>query len=585
MVLSAHRYRSLSLLAVGLWWTSNLIGTPRVSAAETEAYQHLAERMDLYFTGEQPRLIESYATPYPPGPDGTLERVTFTYDNALAAMLLVNRGTSDDLRRAKLICDALLWYQQRDPFADGRLRQAYRADQNLLAEATPRSPNGFYNSYTGDMAWAGLAWLTYYERTRAKTYLDAAIKTANVLVERLRELSGRGFYHGLIEREVTVGVPLSRYARLTSATQTVSIPLKEFRSQGLDLKRLRAFSLVFNRTPKVGTITFRDIKLWNSSTKASRLIDDFSDAIPLRNSLGFEIGGIVDIWTHPSGKVITWNSADGTIDWWYSLLADLKDTSRLDGSGYTHLVLGLAGGVGGEDFTVELQGFRFPPTPDKARSTEENLAVYVFFKRLFGLTGESRWDKYGGEAANLVKGTLWDATTKRFYAGLFASRTVDRVHLVEDAQSLALLSLGNINRYGAALDWADRTLGWSSDGFTGFDFGFDSTKEARPDGVWFEGTAHMTCAYQVSRVYGGVDFSAFYLNELGRAQQGAMNTNGKGLVAASHHGVTTGFPNFSYYASSHIGATAWYLAALRHYNPLWNTSTETCVPYDPTCAP
>ena len=45
-------------------------------------------------------------------------------------------------------------------------------------------------------------------------------------------------------------------------------------------------------------------------------------------------------------------------------------------------------------------------------------------------------------------------------------------------------------------------------------------------------------------------------------------------MSASHDDVTTGFPYFSYYASPHIGATAWYLACTRELNPFWNIPTD-----------
>ncbi len=432
----------LMLMMTQLAW--DLGTTPTVVAAiaptapdrVTLAYQHLAQRMDVYFSDNRPRLIESYMIPYPPGPPGAnpLAKVAFIYDNAMAVTVFVARGTSDDLRRAKLICDALLWYQNNDPVHDGRLRKAYRSDQDLTTATSPWVPaNDFWISRTGELAWVGLAWLTYYSRDPNVAYLDAAKRIANFVGTRLRDPSGYGFYRG---------------------------------SEYLD---------------------------------------------------------------NPNNK---------------------------------------------------------------SKSTEHNLDLYVFFMRLYDLTGNATWNQYATEAKRFVERVAWDGVGGKFWAGTKWNPgtnvvTLNQTNLPEDQQAWALLALGRVSTYGRVLDWVYNTLRITSDGFQGFDYGInvdplDPWYSPTPDGVWFEGTAHIASAYQVSRTYGGPDYSPLYLGELDRAQQSAQNTNGKGIVAASHDGVTTGFPWFSYYASPHIGATAWYIAAKRHYNPFWNTSTDAPVPHQPT---
>jgi len=97
------------------------------------------------------------------------------------------------------------------------------------------------------------------------------------------------------------------------------------------------------------------------------------------------------------------------------------------------------------------------------------------------------------------------------------------------------------------------------DGFKGFDFNNDT------DGIWFEGTAHMIIAYQI---LGDRTQSNLYLDELRNAQKEASNTNGKGLVAASHDSVSTGF-DWIYDARLHTGATAWFIFGETGYNPYW----------------
>jgi len=128
--------------------------------------------------------------------------------------------------------------------------------------------------------------------------------------------------------------------------------------------------------------------------------------------------------------------------------------------------------------------------------------------------------------------------------------------------------------YRRALSWAEQYCRFESDGFIGFDFNCEhidpdpeSDSVVKPDGVWFEGTAQMALAYKINNEF---DQAEFYLSELRRAQLEATNANGKGIVAASHDGVTTGF-SWEYFSRLHIGATAWYILAEQGFNPYWGT--------------
>lgn len=105
-------------------------------------------------------------------------------------------------------------------------------------------------------------------------------------------------------------------------------------------------------------------------------------------------------------------------------------------------------------------------------------------------------------------------------------------------------------------------------GFKGFDFNDDK------DGIWFEGTAQMSIAYQINNK---TKMSDKWIKELSRAQTSANNNNGKGIVAACHDDVSTGF-GWSYPNALHIGATSWYIFAERKYNPYWGISTNDPVP-------
>jgi hypothetical protein len=130
------------------------------------------------------------------------------------------------------------------------------------------------------------------------------------------------------------------------------------------------------------------------------------------------------------------------------------------------------------------------------------------------------------------------------------------------------MALDELNKYKKGIEWVENNCYVEADGFKGFDFNNDK------DGVWFEGTAHMVVAYQS---LGEETKANLYLNELERAQKEAQNTNEKGLVAASHDGVTTGF-EWLYNARLHIGATAWFIFGELGYNPYWNIKTSEPIP-------
>ncbi|MBI4003835.1 MAG: hypothetical protein HY353_02330, partial [Candidatus Omnitrophica bacterium] len=518
---------------------------PPATVAEDAAYAYLAQRMDAYLQDEQLRLIESYFSPYPPGPDGQpLTLAALTADSAMAVLAWLARGREDDLRRAKLICDALLWYQRHDPMADGRLRQAYQVNQ-LLADSTaqqPIIPSSLRATRTADVAWPALAWLTYFERVRdpqtatpredaRAVYLQAAIDAADMLIEQLKApTADGGFFWGLRDTQLT------------------------------------SFSL---------------------QVSPSRVAP----------------GGIIAIdWTAPADRV----TANDVIELSSAFGADSSPTNgevrgRLTNTmpnipsaflPITLTVRYLSGGSGEVMIASSLRveatapAQALPPMPQPEQEvvteavTEHNALAYVLFTRLFDLTGESRFRLNAAHAKHFLEEVAWDASGGKFWAGT-SNQRVNAAALVEDAQSLPLLALGRAALYGSALDWVDQTLRVSageqiSDGFSGYDAGIHLDTDAQPDGIWFQGSAQMTLAYQVAQHSGNADY---YLTKLDEAQHHPRG-DGQSIVEASHDGVSSGVAGHAYYASPHVGTTAWYLLAKRRSNPLWSTSTEAPVPHE-----
>ena len=131
-----------------------------------------------------PLLLASYR-PWAgkPADVEALRDVAFTYDNALATIALFACGKP---RSARRIADALVLATTTDPaYHDGRVRNAYAA--GLVKGPTMTLP-GHWNTErkawdqdayqvsfaTGNTAWASLALLEAYRRTREAVYLDAA---------------------------------------------------------------------------------------------------------------------------------------------------------------------------------------------------------------------------------------------------------------------------------------------------------------------------------------------------------------------------------------------------------------------------
>jgi hypothetical protein len=190
------------------------------------------------------------------------------------------------------------------------------------------------------------------------------------------------------------------------------------------------------------------------------------------------------------------------------------------------------------------------------KSTEHNIDAYVAFMRLYELTEDPNWLERARHAHIFVE-AMWDVNEGHFWTGtLDDGITINKSTIPLDIQAWTVIAMGG---YYPALTWAERNCYVETDGFKGFDFNNDK------DGIWFEGTAQMAVAYQIARQ---ADESDFYLSELRRAQELATNANGKGIAAASHDGVTTGF-EWEYFSRLHIGATAWYIFAEMKCNPYW----------------
>ena len=130
--------------------------------------------MDVYGTGSTLRLPQSFTGGYL----GSIGFVSsFTYDDALTIMAFLQRGSADDIARATTLGNTLLYAQAHDPLGDGRLRASYQPNPFITATGAPYI--GSAATYTGNMAWVGLAFSHLYADTGDSTYLAGALSTAN----------------------------------------------------------------------------------------------------------------------------------------------------------------------------------------------------------------------------------------------------------------------------------------------------------------------------------------------------------------------------------------------------------------------
>lgn len=152
-------------------------------------------------------LVSFKTTASPTDFDRTMQDVAFTYDNAVAALAFMASG---DQQRAQRIVDALLYAQNHDRFyKDGRIRNSYRAGKLASSDGRVLLP-GWYDTkenrwvedefqvstHTGNVAWAMLALLGYYETYGGQPYLASAERMGEWVEQHCRDSRGVGGYIG-----------------------------------------------------------------------------------------------------------------------------------------------------------------------------------------------------------------------------------------------------------------------------------------------------------------------------------------------------------------------------------------------------
>jgi hypothetical protein len=195
------------------------------------------------------------------------------------------------------------------------------------------------------------------------------------------------------------------------------------------------------------------------------------------------------------------------------------------------------------------------------KSTEHNIDVYAFFRLLARETGNPAWSSRSAWARRFIL-AMWDTAAGRFNVGTTGNgATQEYSPQVEDVNSWSYLALPD-PAYEQSLDWEERHLAVTADGYRGVSF-----CTGNRTGVWFEGTAHLADALEFSHEAADQAQAAAYLSDLARAQASGPNADGLGIMAASYDALSD-CEGGNVYASLHTGTTAWYILAADRIDPL-----------------
>ncbi len=195
---------SLKNVIGGFCWVTNIWQNPKGCTIYIDNVRYNLAKPD------ELRFLNSFQTTSA-SKDKYLRNVGFTYDNSLVLLAFLARSTKEDLRRAKILADSFIYAQNNDRyFKDGRLRNAYQSGDLIDYETGKAGLPGwwveedkkwyedkvFVGSSTGNLAWAIIALISYYEVSGDKKYLESAEKLGHWIEKNCRDERGAGGYNG-----------------------------------------------------------------------------------------------------------------------------------------------------------------------------------------------------------------------------------------------------------------------------------------------------------------------------------------------------------------------------------------------------
>lgn len=206
------------------------------------------------------------------------------------------------------------------------------------------------------------------------------------------------------------------------------------------------------------------------------------------------------------------------------------------------------------------------------KSTEHNIDLYALFTRLYHRTSKLAYKTAAINSKNFVL-SMWNSTGKFFWTGTTDDgHTLNEANLPIDIQAWYIMAFrDSTSTYSDGINWANTNCYLGSftspnynEPLNGYDFNTDL------DGIWFEGTSQAVLA---NKMKGNQNFTEPVLEYVRYVQnnnstQKYFNFNSRGIVAADHDRVSTGF-EWNYNNRLHIGATAWFIFAELGINPYY----------------
>lgn len=156
------------------------------------------------------RFLESYVTTSDTI-DKSVRSLAFVYDNALAMLAYIAKDSLEYWQRAELLGKSFIFAQDNDQdFTDGRIRNAYKSGdlmniQNQKSTLPMISDEANYGTHTGNIAWAMIAMLAYYQNYNEKfgvqkdEFFVSAQKMGEWIYDNCYDDSGPGGYTGGFE--------------------------------------------------------------------------------------------------------------------------------------------------------------------------------------------------------------------------------------------------------------------------------------------------------------------------------------------------------------------------------------------------
>ncbi|WP_428950060.1 hypothetical protein [Streptomyces sp. cg35] len=159
------------------------------------AYEFLDHRVDEA-AGTHQGLPRSYTGGYMARHHST---VAFTYDVALTIIAYCARGTKADVARAAALSRTLVALQEQDAEDDGRLRQSYASGRLPTGREVPEAAAA--DTFTGTLAWAGLALLHAHRATGTAAFRSGAVRAAQWIQREASSSTGTPGYSGGINAQ------------------------------------------------------------------------------------------------------------------------------------------------------------------------------------------------------------------------------------------------------------------------------------------------------------------------------------------------------------------------------------------------